>query len=85
MKRNAHNRVRILTGTATAVSVVAVLAIVTFLFVSAAPLFLEGNPAATFDTAWRPFADPARYGIAPMIVASLVLSVFSVLLCRSVS
>ncbi|MBN1673145.1 MAG: ABC transporter permease subunit [Kiritimatiellae bacterium] len=80
MKPGIRNWTRTLTAAAMAVSAMTVLAIVLFVFVSAAPLLREGNLAEAFGPVWRPSGEPARYGILPMVLTSLALSLGAVVL-----
>ena len=58
----------------TLVSAAAVWAIVLFLCYAAMPLFFSGEFPRVVTGAWRPYGSPADYGIAPMIVGSLLLA-----------
>lgn len=68
--RSSERGVRVLLGAAAVVSGAAVLAILVFLAVLAAPVFRGATDVWSWD--WRPFH--GHYGILPMIVGSLLVA-----------
>jgi phosphate transport system permease protein len=62
---------------ATALVVLAVTALVAFLAAAAFPLVASGEFSAVLLGPWRPTGSPGAFGIAPMIVATLWLSVMA--------
>lgn len=55
-------------------------ALVAFLLHTAWPLLVSGRIMATLTGPWRPFADPAAFGIGSMAVVSLVMATLAVAL-----
>ncbi len=69
---------RVMLGTAAAIAVAAVLSIFVFLTYFAMPIFSAEGAARMLNWEWRPTA--GSYGILPMVVGSLALSVFAMTL-----
>jgi phosphate transport system permease protein len=69
---------RIVFGTAAAIAVAAVLSIFAFLAYFAMPVFTAEGFARMIGWTWRP--NEGSYGILPMVVGSLALSVFAMAL-----
>lgn len=62
-------------------SLVSLTAIVIFLFMEGLPLFINESPLAfLFGTEWYPTASPAEFGIFPLIMASIAVTLLSSIL-----
>jgi phosphate transport system permease protein len=71
-------RLRRILGAAAAISAVAVLAILGAIVASCLPLLRSGELLAVVTGKWHPYRQPAAFGIAPMILGSVALSLAAV-------
>ena len=66
--------IRTLPAAAAWLTAAAVGAVLLFLLVSAWPLLVSGEILGTLQGSWRPFGEPARHGIGPMVLVSLLMA-----------
>jgi phosphate transport system permease protein len=65
---------------ATVVAAAGVLLILAFLAAAVTPLLVSGEFFPLLGKPWRPFDEPGRYGIGPMVAGSLLLAALAMLL-----